>query len=113
MPKKAATADSAKKKTATKSVAAKKKAAPKKTTKKRPAAKTDAAKAEASPKAGAKRLHVRQVRSGIGHAFTYRRTLEALGLKHHQDHVVVADNPSMRGMLQKVRHLVEVTVEEG
>lgn len=54
-------------------------------------------------------LKVRQVKSGIGHARTYRRTLRALGLKHHQDEVVVRDDRSMQGMLVKVRHLVAVT----
>jgi len=59
-------------------------------------------------------LRVRQVRSGIGHPQTMRRTLRALGLRHHQDDVVVRDTPSVRGMLIKVRHLVEVTpVEDG
>ncbi len=61
-----------------------------------------------------RRLRVRQVRSGIGHPATHRRTLRALGLKHHQDVVTVGDSPSVRGMLAQVRHLVEVTpVEEG
>ena len=32
----------------------------------------------------AKRLAVKQIRSGIGHAATMRRTLEALGFQHHQ-----------------------------
>ncbi|MEX0691450.1 MAG: 50S ribosomal protein L30 [Gemmatimonadales bacterium] len=54
-------------------------------------------------------LRIKQVRSGIGHAETYRRTLTALGLKHYQDEVVVADNATMRGMLFKVKHLVKVT----
>jgi large subunit ribosomal protein L30 len=58
------------------------------------------------------RLRVKQVRSGIGHAYTYRRTLAALGLKHHQDEVVVADTPSVRGMVFKVAHLVSVRPEE-
>lgn len=57
-------------------------------------------------------LRVRQIRSGIGHAGTYRRTLRAIGLRHHQAVVQVPDNPSMRGMLQKVRHLIEVTPVE-
>ena len=57
-------------------------------------------------------MRVRQVRSGIGHAQTYRRTLRALGIKHHQDEVLLPDNPSVRGMLFKVRHLVRVTPEE-
>jgi large subunit ribosomal protein L30 len=64
--------------------------------------------------AGGGRLRVEQVRSGIGHPGKVRRTLRSIGLKHHQDIVVVADTPSMRGMLFHVRHLVVVTpVEEG
>ena len=55
------------------------------------------------------KLSVKQVRSGIGHAATFRRTLEALGIRHHQQTIVVTDNPSIRGMLFKVRHLVQVT----
>jgi large subunit ribosomal protein L30 len=61
--------------------------------------------------AGGKRLRVKQVRSGIGHAETYRRTLRALGLRHHQDEIAVPDNPSVRGMLRKVWHLVRVREE--
>jgi ribosomal protein L30 len=37
-----------------------------------------------------------------------RRILTALGLRHHQAEVVVKDTPSVRGMIVKVRHLVEV-----
>ncbi|HXY20923.1 MAG TPA: 50S ribosomal protein L30 [Gemmatimonadales bacterium] len=55
------------------------------------------------------KLRVKQVRSGIGHPAVHRRTLRAIGLKHHQDVVVVVDSPSLRGMLNQVRHLVEVT----
>jgi large subunit ribosomal protein L30 len=60
---------------------------------------------------GARRLRVKQVKSGIGHAVTYRRTLEALGLRHHQHEIVIPDTPSARGMLHKVRHLVQVSEE--
>ena len=59
-----------------------------------------------------KKLQVKQVRSGIGHAQTYRRTLESLGLRHHQQTIMVDDTPSVRGMLIKVRHLVQVTPAE-
>jgi len=55
------------------------------------------------------RLRVKQVRSGIGAPAVQKRTLLAIGLRHHQAVVEVADCPSMRGMLFKVRHLVEVT----
>lgn len=58
-------------------------------------------------------LRIKQIRSGIGHAETMRRTLASLGLHHHQQVVTVPDNASIRGMIYKVRHLVEVTpVEE-
>ncbi len=70
--------------------------------------------AKAKGRADGRRLRVRQVRSGIGHPAVQRRTLRAIGLKHHQDVVEVVDSPSLRGMLFQVRHLVEVTpVEEG
>ena len=59
--------------------------------------------------AGQGKLRIRQVRSGIGHPARMRRTLEAIGLRHHQDEVVMQDSPSLRGQLKQVRHLVEVT----
>jgi large subunit ribosomal protein L30 len=69
------------------------------------------AKAGTAP--AGRRLRVKQVRSGIGHPAGHRQTLRSIGLKHHQDVVVVLDTPSLRGMLNQVRHLVEVTpVEE-
>ena len=66
-----------------------------------------------APGGGGGKLRVKQVRSGIGHPKGHRATLRSIGLKHHQDVVVVTDTPSLRGMLNQVRHLVEVTkVEE-
>jgi large subunit ribosomal protein L30 len=62
------------------------------------------------PPAGKGSLRIKQVRSGSGHPGRLKRTLVALGLKHHQAEVVHADHPAVRGMLQQVRHLVEVTV---
>ncbi len=55
------------------------------------------------------RIRVRQVRSGIGHPAALRRTLAALGLRHHQQVVVHKNRAALRGMLYQVRHLVEVT----
>lgn len=118
--KKAAT----KKKTTAKKTTAKSKTAKTKTTKKKTAAaaaKETAAEAaapapKAAPKKAAKsaggRVRVRQVRSTIGHPSALRRTLEALGIRHHQGEVVVTQNPAIMGMLNKVRHLVRVTPEE-
>jgi large subunit ribosomal protein L30 len=65
------------------------------------------------PPAGTGKLQIRQVRSGSGRPARVRRTLEALGLKHHQDVVVQADHPALRGMLYQVRHLVRVTPVKG
>ncbi len=56
----------------------------------------------------AKTIRIRQVKSGIGAQRRQRDTLRALGLKHHQDHVVQPDNDAIRGMVNRVRHLVEV-----
>ena len=66
------------------------------------------------PPPGKGALRIRQAHSGIGRPASERRTLEALGLKHHQAVVVKKDHPALRGMLHQVRFLVEVTsVKEG
>jgi large subunit ribosomal protein L30 len=57
----------------------------------------------------AQALAVKQIRSEIGHPETMRRTLRALGLRHHQQTVRVPNTSSVRGMLIKVRHLIEVS----
>ena len=54
-------------------------------------------------------VEIRQVRSKIGHSWRKKQTLEAIGLKHHQDVVVKQDSASLRGQIKRVRHLVEVT----
>ena len=59
------------------------------------------------------RVRIKQVKSGIGQSWRMKATLEALGLRHHQDEVVQQDSPSLRGQIKHVRHLVQVTpVEE-
>jgi large subunit ribosomal protein L30 len=60
----------------------------------------------------AKQLLIHQVRSGVGAPKDQRATLEALGLRH-QHSVTQKDNPAIRGMIFKVRHLVKVTELEG
>ena len=54
------------------------------------------------------KVRITQVRSGIGHDKRMNATLEALGLRHHQDSVVHQDWPALRGMIKRVRHLVDV-----
>ena len=54
-------------------------------------------------------VRIRQVRSEIGHSWRMRRTLEAMGLRHHQHEIVKAITPALIGQLKQVRHLIEVT----
>ena len=60
-----------------------------------------------------KKLAIKQVRSRIGRPGKHRRTLDALGLKRHQQTVIQNDTPAIRGMINQISHLVQVTeVEE-
>jgi large subunit ribosomal protein L30 len=52
-------------------------------------------------------LKVTQVRSVIGAKEGHKRTVRALGLKRIRDSRVHEDTPQIRGMVHKVRHLVE------
>ncbi len=54
------------------------------------------------------KLRVTQVRSFIGKKYDQEQTLRALGLRHMHQTVEVVDNPSVRGMIFKIKHLVEV-----
>lgn len=56
----------------------------------------------------AQKLTITQVRSTIGCPPDQRATVKALGLKRIRDSVEQADSPVIRGMVAKVRHLVEV-----
>lgn len=55
----------------------------------------------------APRLEITYVRSAIGRPERQRRTLEALGLRRLRDTARHDDNPTIRGMIHKVQHLVE------
>ena len=105
------------KKAGAKKTAAKKTAAARKTAgaTKAPAAKKSAARRETSrTRAGTGKLRVTQVRSLSGRPANHRATMEALGFRWHQQTLVKDDNPSIRGMLFQVRHLVKVEeVKEG
>jgi large subunit ribosomal protein L30 len=52
------------------------------------------------------KLHITWTKSGIGYPEEQKRTLKALGLRHLHQTVEHDDIPSIRGMLNKVRHLV-------
>lgn len=53
-------------------------------------------------------LRVTYVKSAIGYAHDQKATVRALGLKRLHQTVELPDNPSVRGMCHKVRHLVSV-----
>lgn len=55
-----------------------------------------------------KRLSITQVRSAIGCPADQKATVRALGLKRIRHTVEHADSPAVRGMVRKVRHLVEM-----
>ena len=59
-------------------------------------------------KAG-KKITVTLKRSAIGFAADQKATVVALGLRRLNQTVEHDDNPVIRGMIDKVRHLVEVT----
>ncbi len=54
------------------------------------------------------KLKVTLIKSGIGYAQDQKKTLKALGLNRLNKSMVHNDNPAIRGMLDKVRHLIKV-----
>ena len=53
-------------------------------------------------------IKVKQIKSKIGFPIDQKRTLQALGLHRISQVVEVEDTPSIRGMIQKVHHLVTI-----
>jgi large subunit ribosomal protein L30 len=62
-------------------------------------------------KSGVSKIRIRQVRSGIGCPVEMRETLKALGLGRINRVTERVDTPSVRGMIAKIPHLVEVVTE--
>jgi large subunit ribosomal protein L30 len=56
----------------------------------------------------AKTLKIKLVRSPHGRIEPQRKTLEALGLRKINQVVERPDHPSVLGMIERVKHLVEV-----
>jgi large subunit ribosomal protein L30 len=56
----------------------------------------------------ASRVKIKQVRSAIGFNKKQALVLESMGLRRMGHTVELADTPETRGMIHKVRHLVEV-----
>jgi large subunit ribosomal protein L30 len=55
-----------------------------------------------------KKVRVTYIKSAIGYSRRQKGTIRALGLKRLGDIVEHEDTPVVRGMVDKVRHLVQV-----
>jgi large subunit ribosomal protein L30 len=54
-------------------------------------------------------IKIKQIKSRINCPQVQKRTLDALGLRKMNHTVEHEDNPCIMGMVNRVRHLVEVT----
>ena len=66
----------------------------------------------AKKKVESKKLQVTLVKSPIGNPEPQKRTVKALGLRRLHQTVIHDDTPALRGMLDKVRHLVVVVEQD-
>ena len=53
-------------------------------------------------------IKITQTKSGIGYSQRTKATLRALGIRRMHQSVILPDNPAIRGMVNKLRHLVTV-----
>ena len=53
-------------------------------------------------------LRITWIKSGIGRPQNQRRIIQSLGLRRLHQSVVHSDSPTIRGMVQKVIHLLKV-----
>jgi len=53
-------------------------------------------------------VRVRQIKSGIGYAKDQKATLRGLGFRRLNQVVELEDTPAIRGMINKIYHLVRV-----
>lgn len=56
----------------------------------------------------ANQVKVQQIKGVAGTSQHQRKVLKALGLRHREHVVVHDDTPQIRGMINKVNHLVKV-----
>ncbi len=62
---------------------------------------------KAKSKSKQKKLRITYVKSSIGYSARQKATIRALGLRRLGDVVEQDDTPVIRGMIQKVQHLVQ------
>jgi large subunit ribosomal protein L30 len=58
------------------------------------------------------KIKITQKRSTIGQSPSQRGTMRALGLRKIGSTVEHADSPTVRGMIFKVRHLIDISEEK-
>ena len=61
----------------------------------------------------ANKLRVTWVKSSIGYTVRQKQTIRALGLKRLNQSVEHYDTPVLRGMLDRVQHMLNIEVIEG
>jgi large subunit ribosomal protein L30 len=61
----------------------------------------------------ARKLRIRQVRSASGKEASQKATVKALGIRRLHQIVEHTDTPQIRGMIFKIRHLLEVEEAKG
>ena len=54
------------------------------------------------------KLKITQIRSGIDRPAKHKRVLVSLGLRKNQTSRIHDDTPAIRGMIQKISHLLRV-----
>jgi len=59
-----------------------------------------------------KKIRIRQVKSGIGYPQDQKATLKGLGFRRLNQVVEREDTPAVRGMVNKITHLVRLEAEE-
>jgi len=57
----------------------------------------------------ANKIQVKQVRSTIGRPGKQKQIMQSLGLRRIGHQNELPDNPSVRGMVEKVKHLIELS----
>ena len=54
------------------------------------------------------KIEIKQIKSSIGYNVKTKNTLVALGIKKMHSKIMKEDSPAIRGMIDKVKHLIEV-----
>ena len=57
------------------------------------------------------KITIRMKKGLIGHPELQRKTILGLGLRHRHDEKTLENTPSVRGMIKKVIHMVEIVSE--